>query len=154
MGFTYHSLDTRPKVYDIVWCKWPRKEDKGKPGPWVRCVLVVDVTLMVDHRNGTQYAGVTAQYGTGRERVHDDDLADNLVIEAHEARSLGLHKPTVFKFDLGNRKRLPWCEEYFVPQGYVRSQGIIVGSLNTAQRVRFHSCFEARRLTFPCPVPA
>lgn len=154
MGFTYHHPDTRPQVYDIVWCKWPRREDKLGPGPWVRCVLVVDVCPMRDDRDGSEFYAVTAQYGTDREKVPQEEWTNNLVIDENEFRAIGLHKPTVFKFDLGNRKRLPWCEEYFVPQGYVRSQGIIAGSLNTGQRVKFHNCFDARGFTFPCPQPA
>jgi hypothetical protein len=152
MGLNYHDLDTRPQVYDIVWCKWPYREDKLRPGPVARCVLVVDVTLMTENGDGTQWIAVTAQYGTDKEKVPPSEYAGNLVID-YGYRDLGLHKPTVFKFDLGNRKRLAWCEEYFVPQGYVRSQGIVAGRLNTAQRVRFQDCFRERGLTFPCPPP-
>lgn len=151
MGLNLYDPDTAPEVYDIVWCKWPRREDKLAPGSWVRCVLVVDVRRMVDDRTGQEYALITAQYGTGKTNLELHELANNLVIEQHEFRALGLHKPTVFEMGLGNRKRLPWCVEYFVPQQYILDQGIIAGRLNADQRRRFHSCFTARGLRFPLP---
>src|SRR6266568_3965488 len=55
-------------------------------------------------------------YGGDFEPHH---VRQNLLITSKDFRSLGLHKPTLFRLDLGNRKRLPWCEEYFVTQGYV-----------------------------------
>ena len=151
MGLTLYDPETAPEVYDIVWCKWPRREDKLAPGSWVRCVLVVDVRRMVDERNGQEYALVTAQYGTGKENVDIPGLVNNVVIERHEFRDLGLHKPTVFQMDLRNRKRLPWCVEYFVPKEYILSEAIIAGRLNADQQARFHNCFTARNLRFPLP---
>jgi len=114
-------------------------------------VLVVDVRRMVDDRTDQEYAVITAQYGTGKENLEFHELANNLVIERHEFRSLGLHKPTVFQMDLRNRKRLPWCVEYFVPKEYILSENIIAGRLTADQRKRFHGCFDARGLKFPLP---
>jgi hypothetical protein len=151
MGLTLYDPATAPEVYDIVWCKWPRREDKLAPGDWVRCVLVVDVRRMVDERTDQEYALVTAQYGTGKENLEFHELADNVVIERHEFRDLGLHKPTVFQMDLRNRKRLPWCVEYFVPKPYLLSENIVAGRLNESQQTRFHNCFMARNLRFPLP---
>jgi hypothetical protein len=151
MGLTLYDPETAPEVYDIVWCKWPRREDKLAPGSWVRCVLVVDVRRMVDERVGKEYSLVTAQYGTGKENLDQAGLANNVVIERHEFRDLGLHKPTVFQMDARNRKRLPWCVEYFVPKLYILSENIIAGRLNQDQQKRFHDCFTARGLKFPLP---
>jgi hypothetical protein len=151
MGLKLYDPATAPEVYDVVWCKWPRREDKLAPGSWVRCVLVVDVRRMVDDRDGQEYALITAQYGTGKENLEFRELANNIVIERHEVRALGLHKPTVFQMDLNNRKRLPWCVEYFVPKEYILSENIIAGRLNQDQQKRFHSCFEARGLKHPLP---
>jgi hypothetical protein len=151
MGLLLYDPNTEPEVFNVVWCKWPQREDKLAPGSWVRCVLVVDVRRMIDDRNQQEYSVLTVVYGTGKENCNQDDLVNNLVIERHEFRALGLHKPTVFKFDLGNRKRLPWCGKYFVPQEYVLSENIIAGTLNLAQKDRFHECFRARKLTFPLP---
>lgn len=151
MGLKLYDPDSAPEVYDIVWCKWPRREDRLAPGSWVRCVLVVDVRRMIDDRTNQEYALVTAQYGTGKENLDFHELANNVVIERHECRDLGLHKATVFQMDLKNRKRLPWCVEYFVPQGYLKSENIITGRLNGDQQKRFHNCFSARNLKFPLP---
>jgi hypothetical protein len=151
MGLTLYPPVTAPEVYDIVWCKWPRREDKLAPGSWVRCVLVVDVRRMVDERNGQEFALVTAQYGTGKSNLELHEMVNNVVIEHHECRRLGLHKPTVFQMDLRSRKRLPWCVEYFVPQEYLVEQNIIAGHLNGDQQVRFLACFQARNLRFPLP---
>jgi hypothetical protein len=39
MGWTFYDLASLPEVYDIVWCKWPQREDKTMPGPIVRLCL-------------------------------------------------------------------------------------------------------------------
>jgi hypothetical protein len=151
MGLKLYDSATEPEVFNVVWCKWPRREDKLAPGSWIRCVLVIDVRRMIDDRTEKEYSLITAVYGTGKENVDPSDLANNLVIESHEFRGLGLHKPTVFKFDLANRKRLPWCVEYFVPKEYVLSQNIVAGALNAGQQMRFRQCFIARGFKFPLP---
>jgi hypothetical protein len=106
---------------------------------------------MTDARNEIEWAAVTVAYGTGAENVKPEDRTNHLLITDAEYRALGLHKSTVFKLDLGNRKRLPWAEDYFVTQGYVRSQGLIAGSLNEKQRASVLECFKHRGLTFPLP---
>lgn len=151
MGLQLYHPDTAPEVFDIVWCKWPQREDKLAPGSWVRCVLVLDERRYIDDRTSEEFSLLTLAYGTGKENVQPKDLADNLVIEAHEFRALGLHKPTVFKFDFRNRKRLAWCAKYFVPQSYYASASIIAGRLNMDQQGRFHQCFKSRDMTFPLP---
>jgi hypothetical protein len=149
MGWKFYEPGSSPKPFDIVWCKWPRREDKLGPGPWTRCVLVLDTRVMIDSRNNVAFAAVTAAYGTEKEKVSEAERANSLVID--DFRAVVLHKPTVFKIDLRNRKRLPWCEEYFLPQGYVRSQNIITGSLTESQKMRVLDCFKALGLTFPIP---
>ena len=147
----FYDPTTIPSVFDVVWCKWPRREDKLGPGPWVRCVLVLDVRPMLDMRTDTEYAAITAAYGTDATTVSAREIADHLYITGAEYEVLGLHKPTVFKLDLQNRKRLPWAENYFVPQGYVRNQGIVAGSLNDQQRARVTAFFQRNGLAFPLP---
>ena len=142
---------TAPSVFEVVWCKWPRREDKLGPGPWVRCVLVLDVRPMIDQRTNKQFAAITAAYGTGAENVSVDDLKQHLYIMGGEFAALGLHKPTVFKLDLQNRKRLAWSEEYFVPQAYLKQQNIVAGSLNEHQRAHVLAYFEKHGLEFPLP---
>ena len=147
----FYDATAAPSVYDIVWCKWPYRERPGEPGPVVRCTLVLDVRLMTDARDEKEWAAVTVAYGTELEKVRPQDLLNNLIIPRTEYRALGLHKATVFKLDLGNRKRLPWAEDYFVTQGYVRSQNLIAGSLTAKQRETFLECFRQRGLAFPLP---
>ena len=146
-----YDATAAPSVYDIVWCKWPYRERPDIPGPVARCVLILDVRLMIDAHDETEWAAVTVAYGTGAEHVEAADLTNNLLIPDTECRARGLHKATVFKLDVRNRKRLPWAEDYFVTQGYVRSQKLIAGSLNEQQQATFHECFKQRGLAFPLP---
>jgi hypothetical protein len=147
----FYDPKTAPAAFDVVWCKWPRREDKLGPGPWVRCVLVLDVRPMVDLRTGVEYVAITSAYGTGAENVSARDLAEHLYISRVECAALGLHKPTVFKLDLASRKRLPWASDYFVTQGYVRAQKMVSGSLNKRQQGRVLTFFSKHSLTFPLP---
>jgi hypothetical protein len=105
---------------------------------------------MIDE-DETEWAAVTVAYGTGADNVPQDRRANHLLIGATECRALGLHKPTVFKLDPGNRQRLPWAEEYFVTQGYMRSQNLIAGSLTNAQKEIVLTALKARGLQFPLP---
>lgn len=147
----FYDPNTEPAVFDIVWCKWPRREDKLGPGPWVRCVLVIDVRRMVDPETDTEYSLVTACYGTDALKVDIAELRRNLYITTAQVHALGLHKPTVFKLDLENRKRLAWSPKYFVPQGYVRDQSIIAGSLDRQQTALVLAIFGTNGWTFPLP---
>lgn len=147
----FYDPKTAPAVFDVVWCKWPRREDKLGPGPWVRCVLVLDVRNFVDTRTNKEFAAITAAYGTGAEHCTPDEWKKHLWIPSMEVEALGLHKPTVFKLDLGNRKRLPWASEYFVSQGYVKGQQIIAGSLTDGQKAKAIKYFEDNNLEFPLP---
>jgi hypothetical protein len=106
---------------------------------------------MLDERTQMTWAAVTVAYGTGVESVKPSDILGSLIITTAECADLGLHKSTVFKLDYENRKRLPWAADYFVSQGYIRSQNLIAGSLNAEQRRRFHACFERRGYVFPLP---
>jgi hypothetical protein len=147
----FHDPKTAPAVFDVVWCKWPIREARGVPGEVVRPVLVLDVRLLVDPRGGAEWAAITVAYGTGAENVYFFARTNHLVISEIECGSLGLHKATVFKMDLQNRQRLPWAEEYFVTQGYVRAQKLIAGSLNPLQQMAVRNCLAARGLQFPLP---
>lgn len=144
----FYDPKTAPNVFDVVWCKFPTREVPDQPGPWVRAVLVVDVGLMVD-ADGTEWAAVTAAYGTGTDNIKKLDEPSNLLIPRRECRAIGLHKSTVFQLDEQNQRRMAWAEEYFVTQGYVKNQQLIAGSLNADQQKRFHKCFSKLGRTFP-----
>lgn len=150
MGVRYYDPTTAPDVFDVVWCKWPHREARGVPGPFVRCVLVLDVRLMID-ADEMEWAQITVAYGTAADNVPEEKRANHLLIGQNEFPALGLHKPTIFKLDPGNRQRLPWAEEYFITQRYVRSQKLISGSLTTPQRAAVLTAFKARGLQFPLP---
>jgi hypothetical protein len=146
----FYDPKTAPNVFDVVWCKWPMRELPGKPGEVVRCVLVLDTQLMVTD-SGEEFTALVVAYGTGADNVPEWRRKDHLFIGRGEFRDLGLHKETVFKVDLQNRRRLPWGDEYFVPQDYVRSQNIVAGSLTGYQSAEVVRCIKARGLLFPLP---
>lgn len=107
---------------------------------------------MLDERTNTEYAAITAAYGTDADKVEFWELKQgHLLIGNADFRALGLHKATVFKLAPENRKRLAWAEKYFVPQGYMKNQNIIAGSLNIEQRAIVLGCFVKRGLAFPLP---
>ena len=81
---------TDGSVYDVVWCRWPRREDRLGPGPWVRPALVLDVRIMLDERNQTTWAAVTAAYGTALEHLQPSDILGSLLITTVECADLGL----------------------------------------------------------------
>lgn len=145
----FHDPKTAPDVFNIVWCKWPMR--RLEPGEWVRPVLVLNSRLMIDARDENEWVALIVAYGTGAENVPAIRRANHLHIPLGECRAVGLHKPTIFKLDAGNRKRLPWAEDYFVPQGYVQSQKIISGSLTDAQKATAIAEIKAHGLTFPIP---
>lgn len=81
-----------------------------------------------DPETGTLYGAVDVSYGTGE--YTEDQCQIDLVIRDWEAvKRCGLHKPTRFALDTGNRKNLIWCEEYFVPPEYVEETGLLIGRL-------------------------
>jgi hypothetical protein len=147
MGFQFYALDTLPNVFDVVWCKWPQREDKMRPGKVARPVLVIDVEHR-EHEDGFTFGSLIVQYGGDYEPHH---IEGNLLLTMKEARAINLHKSMVFRLDLGNRKRLPWCKDYFVNQGYVVNQPVIAGSLSQSQCEHVKSCFRKRNLEFPVP---
>ena len=131
MGWTFHDLTSLPKIHDIVWCKWPQREDKGMPGKIVRPVLVRETRIM--QTGATKYGAVVISYASG-EGINANSRQIDLCLETpQEFKAAGLHKPTRFSLAPADRKLLPWCKEYFVAQEYVKNAGLILGSLTAAQ---------------------
>jgi len=142
MGWTFYDLASLPEVYDIVWCKWPQREDKNMPGPIARPVLVRETRVM--QMGETKYGAVLISYASGQ-GIDDVSRSCDLCIEDDkEIRAAGLHKPTRFSLSLGDKKLLPWCEEYFLPPEYVKGAGLTLGKLTTAQRERLRECLKRR----------
>jgi hypothetical protein len=144
MGWRYHDITTLPEPYDIVWCLWPQLENRLMPGPTVRPVLVREVELR-EFVDGEQFGMVLASYASG-EGIDDISRQRDLIIELNECRGAGLHKPTRFSLNPRDRRWMPWAEDYFLPQEYVRNSGIIAGSLNAAQRKRLEAALKHRGL--------
>ena len=50
MGYSFYDLAGLPRQYDIVWCLYPRREDKFAPGPVARPALVLDVRVNAEEK--------------------------------------------------------------------------------------------------------
>lgn len=139
------SVDSLPNQFDVVWCFFPRKEDKMQPGPTVRPTLVLDVLLDAAGKQGA----LIVAYGTDNAITGSpylDNGPDLTIDTLASARALGLHKPTRFSMSPLRRKQLLWSDDYFAPQPYKTNTGIIAGSLNKDQVARVKECFKERGL--------
>jgi|SRR5215471_18991554 len=142
MGWTFYGLSSLPALHDIVWCKWPQREDKNMPGKIARPVLVRETRVM--QKDETRYGAVVISYASGQGIDDASRLVDLCIEKSEEVKAAGLHKPTRFSLSLRDRKLLPWCEEYFVPPEYVKGTGLILGKLNDQQRMQMRSCLIRR----------
>lgn len=97
-----------PKAGDIVQCRFPQ-DSVRQPGPKERPALVIDVEEY-ELRDGSAEVFVTVAYGTS-ENV-DDRHPGELTIESSDPHA-GLGLDT--KFDIGNRVKLPFNDEWFAP---------------------------------------
>jgi hypothetical protein len=97
-----------PKPGDIVQCRFPQDKIR-QPGPKERPALVIDVEEY-ESPDGSTEVFVTVAYGTS-ERV-DDRHPGELTIERDDPHA-GLSFDT--KFDIGNRVKLPFDNEWFAP---------------------------------------
>lgn len=150
MGWKFYDPKTAPEVFSIVWCKFPYRGAKLEPSKEARPVLVVDVRDYFYEPTKETFANVTVAYGTGAENISKPDRHRDLIIESG-FRDFGLHKPTIFQLDVGNRKRLPWGEKYFVSNDYVANQNIICGKLSDPLIRYFKTCYNIRGMAFPLP---
>ncbi len=97
-----------PKPGDIVQCRFPQ-DNIRQPGPKERPALVIDVEEY-ELPDGSREVFVTVAYGTS-ENV-DDRHPGEIKIE-HNDPHAGLGLDT--KFDIGNRVKLPFDDEWFAP---------------------------------------
>jgi hypothetical protein len=143
MGLTFYDLATLPFQYDLVWCRYPQRENLFVPGPWIRPCLVLDV--LADWESAR--AALVVAYGTGifDRAKHKTDL---IIDDWKELRSLGLHKPTRFALSHSARMKLPWCAEYFESQPYMAKTNIILGSLTEKQIERLIACLRKQYKKF------
>lgn len=98
----------QPKAGDIVQCRFP--QDKlSQPGRKERPALVIDVEEY-ELPDGSTEVFVTVAYGTSQDV--DNCHPGELTIESSDAfAGLGLDT----KFDIGNRVKLPFDNEWFAP---------------------------------------
>lgn len=149
MGWTFYDIKSLPDPGDIVWCKWPQRENRGQPGPTVRPTLIREARVNEDPDTGHQFGSLIVSYGTGEFEPHVHEEIDLVISDMAEARNLGLHKPTRFSLAPNDKKHLFWCEEYFVSQGYQRAQNVVIGRLGPKQVERMRACLVRRGLLPP-----
>lgn len=143
MGWTFLDLDKLPDPGDIVWCKFPYGKQNG-PGPVARPTLVRNAYVRENPETGTLYGSVEVSYGTGNTNSHAD--VDLILKDWPVIKQCGLHKPTRFALDLGHKKHLFWCEEYFVPPDYLRDANVQIGRLGPDQIEQMRNCLIKRGL--------
>ena len=123
-----------PQPGDIVYCRFPQRGFPG-PAPKSRPALVLAVGE-IDGRLHVEVAYGTSQH---TDRLHSGEF---LITPADgDAYALsGLSYPT--KFDLRNRKELPYSEEWFrvpphTPHGQTPKLGVLHPSLVRRARAAF-----------------
>ena len=97
-----------PKAGDIVQCRFPQDKIR-QPGPKERPALVIDVEEY-ELPDGSTEVFVTVAYGTSEDV--DNCHPGELKIESSDPHA-GLSFDT--KFDIGNRVKLPFDDEWFAP---------------------------------------
>ena len=97
-----------PKAGDIVQCRFPQDKVR-RPGPKERPALVIEVEEY-ELPDGSIEVFVTVAYGTseGVDNCHPGELK----IDSGDPHA-GLSLDT--KFDIGNRVKLPFDDEWFAP---------------------------------------
>jgi hypothetical protein len=135
MGATLYDLDDLPQIHDIVWCKWPYRQNPGADQS-VRPVLVRGRDKRVG-LNGT-FGLLKVAYGTGSfEKYFPKQY---LRIEAPHCYRMGMHKPTLFSLDQRDCRHFLWSSEYFFPQPYADNRQIIAGCLDEDHVPKLNRC--------------
>lgn len=149
MGWTFLPIAILPKPDDLVWCKFPHSNDRGKPGPCVRPTLVRAAYIREHPDTGEEFGSLEVSYGTGE--YDESHLETDLVVkDSRRVRALGLHKSTRFSLAPKDKVHLIWCEEYFEPQRYVVGRGIHIGRLGAPEVSRMKDALIKRGL-LPAP---
>lgn len=130
MGWKYHSLTALPKRGDIVTCLWPYREDRGRPGSYVRLALVREREARIDPDTHEEFGVLTFSKITGVFDPNNLNPYDLYITDWQEVREVGLHKPSRFSLDPQDKRQAPWCHEYFAPQPHVINRGIVIGRLS------------------------
>lgn len=97
-----------PKPGDIVQCRFPQNKVR-QPGPKERPALVIEVEEY-ELPDGSPEVFVTVAYGTSEDV--DNCRPGEFKIQSNDSQT-GLSLDT--KFDIGNRCKLPFDDEWFAP---------------------------------------
>src|ERR1700675_1340701 len=123
MGWTFLDTTDLPRLYDIVWCRFP-EDGKKSPGRKIRPALVRGVKKELKSDQGA----LKVSYGTTNLKIDTRNERDLIIQFARSLQETGLPSATRFDLDLSNV--LPWCSEFFCPPfGW---PSIIIGHLNEA----------------------
>jgi hypothetical protein len=135
MGWTYYDATTLPRLYDIVWCRFP-EDDPFEPGPKIRPALVRGIKVERTNSRGA----VKVSYGTTKLKTLRRRRYDLIIQNAATLNEIGL--PIATRFDLDLVNTLPWCAEFFcIPRG---CRSITVGRLNAACMLQLENILRRR----------
>lgn len=109
VAFNYLDIALLPRLFDIVWCRFPERKDPQEPAFKVRPALVRSSAIDPRRRIGL----LEVAYGTTNLKIDRRRYLDLIIMNSAEVDRLGLQKAT--RFDLDNVVRIPWCSEYFCP---------------------------------------
>ena len=116
--WTFYPARESPAALDIVWCRFPRIEDRNNPGPKPRPALVRKVL----NKGGNFYVEVA--FGTSNPKRYSDH--DLFIGNLAAMNDFGLPQATIFLLD--RTAVLPWAKEWFTKMDGDR--GPVIGHLN------------------------
>lgn len=127
MALTYLGLETLPRLFDIVWCRFPEHTKPNEPAVKVRPALV----RLSAKDQTTGHGLLEVAYGTTNLK-QDHRRLDLIIMNSGEIDEVGLRQAT--RFDLDLIVQLPWCREYFRPPNGV--DDVTIGKLTLAMQDR------------------
>ncbi len=119
----YYDVNTAPRVYDIVLCRFPFVEDPDTPPSHHRSPCLVKAVRLHSSRRA---AFVTVAVGTSNLKTERRSDIDLIIHNASDMHEMGLAVST--RFDLDRIFDLPWARQWFpIPNGRMTPK---LGSLN------------------------
>ena len=106
-GWSLYDVNTAPRAFDIVLCRFPFLESLSEPPHRGSPCLVRQVRL---HKSG-HAALVDVAFGTSNLKTMSRGNIDLIIMNAAAMQAMGLPRAT--RFDLYRTAELPWCKEWF-----------------------------------------
>lgn len=106
-AWTLYDINTAPRAFDIVLCRFPFQEDPSTPPDRGSPCLVRRVRV---HKSGSA-AFVEVAFGTTNLKTMSRMDKDLIIMNAAALNAMGLPRAT--RFDLYRTADLPWCKEWF-----------------------------------------